>query len=386
MPWAEVSVVDRRYQVIQGLHAGVWSVSEAARQAGVSRKTLYKWLARFEEEGVAGLADRSRAPHRHPREVAAERLEAVLALRRAHPRWGVQKLRALLLERQPDEHWPSPSTLHRALVRAGLVPAERRRTRHHSAVPFSPLDTAALSEANAVWTLDFKGQFRLGNRRLCYPLTVQDYASRYLLACQGLAAPRETLTRTALEGVFRTYGLPQAILTDGGSPFAGTGVGRLSHLAVWWLKLDIRLYRTRPGCPQDNPRHERMHRELKAETARPPAASMSAQQRRFDRFSKEYNQLRPHQGLAQQPPARHYRASPRAFPARQRPWNYPGHFELRKVECTGRIWWQGESLHLNRALRGEYVGLEEIDEDLWQIYFRAHPLARFNSRERILYG
>lgn len=376
MPWTEASLVDQRYQVVQRVASGLWTVSEAAQQAGVSRKTLYKWQARYAADGVAGLADRSRAPHYRPQQVDADQLEVLVALRRQHPRWGARKLRRIAAERAPGQCWPAPSTIHRALKAAGLVPAPRRRTRHGA--PWQPAGPA--EAPNALWTVDFKGQFRLGDRRLCYPLTVADHASRYLLLCEGLAAPTQQRTQAAFTRLFRERGLPAAVLSDNGSPFATTGLAQLSRLSVWWLKLGIALYRSRPGCPQDNPRHERMHRELKAATARPPAASMSAQQRRFAAFVAEYNALRPHQALGQQPPARHYQASERTYPEAIRPWDYAGHLEVRKVDCLGRISWRDRPVYVSKALRAEYVALEEIDDGIWVLVFRHCRLGLFDER------
>lgn len=382
MPWSEASLVDQRYQVVQWVASGLWTVSEAAAHAGIARKTLYKWWARYDAEGVAGLGDRSRAPHTRPQQVAAEQLEALVALRRRYPRWGARKLRRIAAERAPEQRWPAPSTIHRALQAAGLVTPPRRRTRH--ATPWRPAGPA--DTPNALWTVDFKGEFRLGDRRLCYPLTVVDHASRYLLLCQGLPAPTQQRTQAAFAGLFRERGLPAGILSDNGGPFASTGLARLSRLSVWWLKLGIGLYRSRPGCPQDNPRHERMHRELKAETARPPAASMGAQQRRFRAFVGEYNELRPHESLDQLPPARLYEASERSYPERIRPWDYAGHLEVRKVDCLGRISWHDRPVRVGKALAAEHVGLEEIDDGIWALFFRNWRLGVFDERQMQISG
>lgn len=382
MPWSEDSLVDQRYRVVQWVASGLWTVSEAAAHAGVSRKTLYKWWARFEAEGVAGLADRSRAPHRHPQQVPARQLEALVALRRRHPRWGARKLRRIAAERWPAQRWPAASTIHRAFQTAGLVPPQRRRQRHGAPwQPAGPADTA-----NALWTVDFKGAFRLGDRRLCHPLTVQDHASRYLLLCQGLAAPTQQRTQAAFTRLFRARGLPAGILSDNGSPFASSGLAHLSRLSVWWLKLGIGLYRSRPGHPQDNPRHERMHRELKADTARPPAASMAAQQQRFRRFVAEYNELRPHEALDQQRPARQYQTSDRAFPERIRPWQYAGHLEVRKVDCLGRISWHDRPVRVSKALAAEHVAFEEVDDRIWVLVFRNWRIGVFDERQMKISG
>lgn len=376
MPWSEVSVVDQRYWVVQKVESGIWNVTEAAVQAGVHRKTVHKWLKRYRELGVAGLSDHSRAPHHRPRQAPREMLDPLLELRRKHPHWGARKLRQIIQTRHPDIAWPSASTIHRAVDAAGLVRHRRRRRRY--AVPWQPL--GPVEAPNGVWTVDFKGEFRLGNRRLCYPLTVQDYASRSVLLCQGMDGPRQLQTQEAMTRLFRERGLPAGLLSDCGSPFAGRGLARLSRLSVWWLKLGIRLYRTRPSSPQDNPRHERMHRDLKAATARPPAASMAAQQRRFDEFVKEYNELRPHEALGLLPPAQVYVRTERPFPEEIEPWDYPGHFEVRKVDVSGRMSWYDVPVRISVALRWEYIGLEEIDEGIWDLFFRDLRLGRFDER------
>lgn len=380
MPWSEVTQVDQRYQAVQWMESGLWSVSELAAHFGVSRKTLYKWRRRFVEQGMAGLVDRCRAPHSHPQQVDPACLEAVLASRQAHPHWGARKHRRILQVRHPQQAWPAASTIHRAFVAAGLVaPPSRRRRAGAPWQPAGPADTA-----NALWTVDFKGEFRLGDRALCYPLTVKDHASRYLLLCHGLDRPAQAPTQAAFTRLFRERGLPQGLLSDNGAPFASAGLAGLSRLSVWWLKLGIGLYRGRPGRPQDNPRHERMHRDLKAETARPPAASMAAQQRRFRRFVADYNTLRPHEALGQDPPARHYQPADRAYPEQIRAWEYPGHMEVRKVDCTGRIAWHDQPVRVTKALRGEQVGLEEIDDRIWAVFFRSWQIGRFDeSRMKI---
>lgn len=382
MPWAEMSVVSQRYQVVQMVRSGIWTVSEAAAREGVSRKTVYKWLHRFDEGGVEALQDRPRAPHHSPSKTAPELLEPFFELRRRHG-WGAAKLRKLAVERDPEPPWPSESTIHRALREEKLVSRPLRRRRHQA-----PLrrPTEAINTPNALWTVDFKGEFRLGNRQLCYPLTMQDYASRYLLKCHGLNGVNGRPVQQVMADLFRVRGLPEGILSDGGPPFAGQGLSRLSRLSVWWLKLDIQVYRTRPGSPQDNGRHERMHRDLKAFTARPPSNSMRAQQKRFDAFVHEFNEIRPHEAHSQEPPARHYQPATRQFPERIAAWEYPGHFELRKVDSAGKISWHDQGLRVTKALCGEVVGLEEVDDGIWALYFRDSELARLNERTRQITG
>src|SRR6185295_6293931 len=242
------------------------------------------------------------------------------------------------------------------------------------------------SAANALWTSDFKGQFRTGDHRLCYPLTVIDGYSRFVLGIVGLESVKESGAWPVFERLFREYGLPRSIRTDNGSPFASTSLGRLSRLSVRWLKLGIRLERIAPGHPEQNGSHERMHRTLKAETTRPPGANFLVQQARFDQFRRSYNEERPHEALGQKPPASRYEGSLRPYPNTIPETEYPGHYEVRRVGSDGRIKWQGEELSGSEALAGERVGLEEIADGTWSVSFGEILLARFDARERKLYG
>jgi len=255
--------------------------------------------------------------------------------------------------------------------------------------PWPSAERASVQAAapNEVWTGDFKGQFRTGDGRLCYPLTVADGYSRFLLGVEGLDSVSGSQAWPVFERLFREYGLPQAIRTDNGSPFAAIrAVGRLSRLSVRWIKLGIGLDRIEPGHPEQNGSHERMHRTLKQETACPPAPSRSSQQERFDQFRSVYNEQRPHEALEQQTPAELYRPSPRPYPAKVPEPDYPGHFEVRSVRPNGEIKWQGEMLFLSEALSGERVGLEESADGVWTVHFATVALARFDERERKLYG
>jgi len=302
---------------------------------------------------------------------------AVLALRRAHPHWGPKKLRAVLRERQPRETWPAASTLGDLLRREGLS-QPRRRARY--VVPLTqPL--AAAQAPNDVWTADFKGWFRTADQTRCDPLTVADACSRFVLCCH-IVAPSERGVRPWFERTFREYGLPRALRTDNGSPFATTGAARLSHLAVWWLKLGIQLDRIDPGHPEQNGRHERFHLTLQQETTVPPAATPQQQQRRFDRMRTEFNTVRPHEALDQQPPVRHYVASPRPYPARlEEPW-YDATHQVRRVKQTGQIRWHGELVFVSEAVRGETVGLAETERGDWIVRFMHVELGRIDRQTR----
>jgi len=353
------------------------TMTELAERYQISRKTAYKWVDRYETDPAAGLADRSRAPKAHGRAMAASMRDAILALRGRHPHWGPKKLRAILAERHPCETWPAASTMGELLRREG-VSQPRRRPRY--VVPLTqPL--AAAREPNDVWTADFKGWFRTADQTRCDPLTVADAYSRFVLCCR-IVAPSERGVRPWFERAFRDQGLPRAMRTDNGSPFATTGAGQLSHLAVWWLKLGIQLDRIDRGHPEQNGRHERFHLTLQQETTTPPAATPGQQQRRFDRMRREFNTLRPHEALGQTPPARHYVPSPRPYPERlEDPW-YDATHQVRRVKTSGQIKWQGERIFVCEAVRGELVGLAETERGDWRVHFMQVELGRIDRQTR----
>lgn len=349
------------------LRGGAPNLAALCRLYEISRKTGYKWVERFEAAGLAGLEDRSRAAHRQPRRIAVDIEKRLIAARRRHPTWGPKKLRAWLPEREPETAWPAASTIGEALKRAGLV-RPCKRVRRLVEAPAGPLREPA--ESNDVWTLDHKGRFRTGDGAACYPLTVVDGYSRFLLACEAHGGTSYEASRGSLERLFRERGLPRRVRSDNGSPFASTGAGRLSRLNVWWLKLEIEVERIEPGKPQQNGRHERLHRTLKAETARPPTQNRRAQQRRFDRFRAEYNEQRPHEALGQTPPA-----ATREYPRKLTDSGYPGYWERRRVRHDRRVKLGGRQYFLNEALRGELLGLVEVDEALWQVLFGPAEIA-----------
>jgi transposase InsO family protein len=377
MPWNESTRMDERRRFVEAYLSGQFSLTELCRSAGVSRPTGYLWVERYRRQGEAGLVDRSHAPHRCPHRTPEAVAEQLVALRRQHPHWGPRKLLRLAARRWPQLPLPSRSATAAILNRAGLVTVRPQR----AAPTERPAQAArAPSTPNALWTIDFKGQFRTGDHRWCYPLTVADAASRYLLECRGQLRPTAAPVLQRLRRLFREHGLPECIHSDNGAPFASTGIGGLSRLSLEWLKLGIRLERSRPGCPQDNACHERMHRTLKQATARPPAAHLAAQQRRFDHFRCEFNQERPHEALADHTPGEFYRPSPRAFPERLPEPHYPGHFEWRRITHAGEIRWRGRRLFLGNVFARELVGLEEIDDGVWSVYFAHHLLARLDEQ------
>lgn len=377
MPWSETTPMRERVKLIAEFGDGSFSMTELSQLYGISRKTGYKWVERFEQEGLDGLKDRSRAPKSSPYRTEAEIVEGLLQVRRRHPRWGPKKLIAWLWDHHPDQPWPAASTAGEILKRHGLVKGRpfRRRLEHPGRSHYQAL------HPNDLWTADFKGQFRTGDARYCYPLTVADSLSRYLLGCQALRSSGTQGSQVIFERLFREYGLPQAIRTDNGAPFASVAIGRLSALSVWWIRLGIQPVLIEPSHPEQNASHERMHRTLKDETARPPQANLSAQQRRFDRFRREYNEQRPHESLGQKPPATAYRPSPRPYPDWLPPLEYPGHFEIRRVGSNGCISWNSQWLHLTQALADQDVGLEEIHDGIWSLHFGPMLLGRFHQGE-----
>lgn len=382
MPWLVSDPMSNRLAFVRAHQQGELSMTALCAQFGISRRVGYKWLARFAAAGPAGLVDQPRTPHSCPHQLPPEVAAALLAARQAHPTWGPRKLLPYLARRHPTWPWPAPSTVGTLLTRAGLIAAPRRRRRPgHPGAPTTPMD-----HPNAVWTVDFKGHFKTGDGRYCYPLTVVDGCSRYLLACDAFLAPRGGPTRATLERLFRTYGLPLRIRTDNGAPFASTGVARLSQLAVWWIRLGIRPELIEPAHPEQNGRHERLHRTLKAETTRPPAASQRSQHRRFQRFRAEYNDERPHEALGQWPPATVYRPSPRPYPAMLAPLTYPAHYEVRRVGDNGGLRWHRAWVGCGHALRGQSVGLTEVADGRWAVYFGPVRLGTLDERTRRITG
>ena len=340
------------------------SMAALCRRFGVSRRTGYKWLARYGDCGTPGLADRGRASHTHPNRVAAEVESRVLAMRAAHPTWGARKLLAALARRCEKDgeelDWPAASTVGELLKRHGLIVKRRRRRGPATAPPGGrPAVTCAAAGPNRLWCADFKGWFRTLDGSRCDPLTVTDSYSRYLLRCQVVPRIGYLAARAQFEAAFREFGLPDAIRTDNGEPFAGTGLMGLSRLAVWWIRLGVAHQRIEPGRPQQNGSHERMHGTLKRQTASPPARSLRAQQLRFDEFVREYNDQRPHEGLAgMATPASAYAASVRAYPERLAEPEYPRGYERRYVDDSGKFAWDGVKVFLGKALGEQVVGLD----------------------------
>jgi len=379
MPWKESDAMSERIGLINDYRSGEYAISELAVEYQVSRKTVYKWIERYESGGWEALKEQSRAPHHHPNAVAVEIENEVLALKARWPLWGAPKLRERLMKKVGQKRCPAESTISEILRRHGLSKVRRRRRR---AVPTQgPLSHC--QAANQVWCADLKGWFCTGDGQKCTPLTVSDAHSRYLLCCQGLIKSSGFLTVQPLFiQTFREYGMPRAIRTDNGVPFASTGLGGLTRLSVWWVRLGIKLERIEPGCPQQNGRHERMHRTLKESVASPPRSTPGTQQKAMDRFRHEYNEERPHEALGQRPPGTVYEPSAREYPERlpdQR--GYPKDWEKRMVREAGQMKWNGHNVRLSEALWGQQIGLKPIEDGIWAVYFEDLHLGTFDERK-----
>jgi len=355
------------------------TMTELCERYGIARETGYVWLRRYRERGVGGLVELNRAAERHPNQTPAEIEQAVLELRQAHMRWGPRKLKRVLERDQPGRAWPAASTMGALLKREGLVVARKQRRK---TAPYSePL--AHADGPNRVWCADFKGWFRTADGARIDPLTISDAHSRYLLRCQAVEKTDTPRVQAIFEAAFREYGLPLAIRTDNGAPFASTALAGLSRLAVWWMKLGIVPERIEAGHPEQNGRHERMHRTLKQEVAMPPAKDRRAQQRALQRFRQEYNQVRPHEALGMQTPASVYAPSEREYPRQVPEPEYPSTMVVRRVHSKGHFRWKKRhEVFVSEVLWGERVGLLPIDERWYTVYFAQLPLGRFDSWQR----
>jgi transposase InsO family protein len=355
----------------------VMSMTEACARFGISRKTGYKWLGRFEERGPLGLEEHSRAPKRTPWAIQEPLRSRILALRKRRPTWGPRKLLASLRRERPLEKLPAASSVGELLKREGLIDT-RRRQRNARPPP------AGLCEPvgpNDCWCVDFKGHFPI-RTGICYPLTVTDAFSRALLGCDALTSQGTHLVMPVFKRLFEEYGVPAAIRSDNGTPFASTGLGGLSRLSAWWIRLGIRLERIPPGKPQYNGRHERMHRVLNAETVSPQAHSMNEQQHRFDDFIDYFNTERPHEAIGNEVPSKLYQPSVREFPRVLPELEYPHHFEVRHVKADGTLQFLGQSTYASVAVRCQTVGLEQFGDGLWNLYFGNWPLGVVDGRRK----
>lgn len=372
MPWSNSSPMDQKTQFIADFLRHSQSITELCLHYGISRKTAYKWINRYNQDSISGLEDRTRKPKTCPHQTEPALVEAILEARHLHPTWGSKKLLKLLSKRDPKQPWPARSTVCDLLARHGLV--KKARKRRHPSHPGKP--SSIISAPNQLWCADFKGQFKTRDGIYCYPLTITDGFSRYLLGCQALLTTACADSKAVFEKVFRQFGLPERIRTDNGVPFATVSLARLSSLSAWWIQLGILPELIEPGKPQQNGRHERMHRTLKAETTRPAAGNLRAQQRKFNSFREEYNEVRPHEAINLETPASVYQASPRQLPKKLALLQYPAHFETRYVSHNGGMRWKCDWVNVSITCAGQYVGLEEIDDGIWNVYFGPVKLGR----------
>ena len=379
MPWKECSVMDERLRFVARLLDGD-AMTDVCRDFGISRKTGYKIFARYKDHGAEALSDRSRRPVRYANQLPPQIESLVVNLKEQKPHWGARKIRELLLRRLAgDIRVPSKSTIHAVLHRHGLVKGLRRPRQRAQGTPLS----AGLAP-NDLWCADFKGEFKLGNGQYCYPLTVTDHASRYLLLCEALDSTREEMAITAFEQLFRERGLPAAIRSDNGVPFASpNGLFNLSKMAVWWLRLGIAIERIRPGHPQQNGRHERMHLTLKKEATRPPGMNSLQQQARFDAFLGEFNLERPHEALAMKMPAEVYTASPRRYHGLP-DLTYPLHDRDVLVTSCGRICLHRKKINISTVLAGQRLGIKEVDDGIWIVSFMQYDLGYIDLEQKTL--
>lgn len=370
MPWKVTDAMDQKIELIRYWKNSQMTITDLSSIFGVSRKTAYKWINRYGKEGPIGLIARPRNPLQHPNATNNETVEKIMSAKNQHKRWGPKKILAWLKVKYPEEKFPAASTIGGILEKEGLV---RSRVKRHRTPPYTDPFTEC-DKPNAVWSADFKGQFRTEDRKYCYPLTITDNYSRYLLLCEGFYKPTYKETRRWFEVVFEEYGLPDAIRTDNGAPFASRGICGLSKLSAWFIKLGIVPERIEPGHPEQNGRHERMHRELKENTANPPSRNLKEQQKAFDEFTYEYDFERPHEALGQQTPVSFYQKSKRVYKRKLPKVSYDYKSVIRKVNKHGVIKWKQKSIYIGKSLIGEHIALKKRDPIYLEIWFSNYPL------------
>jgi putative transposase len=376
MPWSHTSPMDQKTQFIADDLRDRLSVTELCELYGISRKTGYTWIDRYLIHGPQGLEERSRRPRTSPRHTPDHVVAALVEARRRDPSWGAKKLLSILYKRHARWPWPARSTVCAILRRHGLVPKKRqRRVIGHPGKP-----TSYIAAPNDVWSADCKGHCKTGDGRYGYPLTITDGDSRFLLSCQALSPLGGAEAKPVFTRVFNACGLPRRLRTDNGVPFATNTLARLSQLSAWWVRLGILPEGIEPGKPAQNGRHERMHRTLKAETTRPPGATLRAQQRKFNHCRDEFNHARPHEALDMRTPAVCYEPSPRQMPNKLPPLEYPDRFEVRDVSANGGIRWNSQWVNVSTTCAGDYVGLTESDDGIWNASFGPLKLGRLLER------
>lgn len=376
MPWQKVEPMNEKVQFVSDYLSNYFPFTELCDRYGISRKTGYKWIDRYNHSGPEALLDQSRRPHHSPNKTPDVIQQELLSLRSRHPFWGPKKLIWRIKRDHPDWHLPARSTASLILKRNGCVKKRRKSMkRHHPGKSFG-----LVTAPNDTWALDFKGHFKTKDGIYCYPLTLTDQYSRYLLACDGLFSTKHPPVKQILKRTFEIYGLPTRIRSDNGGPFASISLGRLSRLSIWWIRLGVMPELIELGHPEQNGIHERMHRTLKQETVIPPAKNLKEQQERFNHFRNEFNYERPHEGIDMQPPADVYKPSFSPMPKKLPQIEYPDHFEIRLVSKNSGIKWKKKRVLVSHLLAGEYVGLEEVDYGLWNVYFGPVWLGRLCER------
>lgn len=376
MPWKIINTMDQKIQLIADWQSGYFSVTDLSNKYGISRPIIYKWVYRYEEYGLDGLKEQSRKPFNSPNQAEDDIIQLIVKEKLKNRNRGPKKIYNQLKMQYPDINWPAPSTIGEHLKKHGLVKDRKRRLR----VPPYTEPFKLCQAPNSVWSADYKGQFYMRNGHVCYPLTISDNHSRYLLKCKGLPGPRYQPTRKEFESAFREYGLPDAIRVDNGTPFASKGVGGLSRLSVWWIQLGIAPERIDKGCPEQNGRHERMHRTLKAEAIN-QALNMKEQQKQFDWFRFDYNYNRPHESLNQKPPADYYNKSEREYIEKPVLPGYDHSFIVRRVCSGGDIKLNGHRYYLTELLFGQDVGLKETADGQLTIYYSFQPIGTIDLRK-----
>jgi putative transposase len=369
--------MDERMKFIARLLEGD-TMTELCKEFSISRKTGYKIWDRYQTCGIQGLTDRARRPIRYANQLPMQIEQTILNIRRDKPTWGARKIRERISRKYPDIHMPAASTIHAVLDRHGLVQSRKRVRRH------KPEGTTLSNgkNPNELWCADYKGEFMMGNKQYCYPLTITDFSSRYLLACEGQDSTKEKYAFSVFEKTFQEFGLPKAIRTDNGLPFSSPmAIFNLSRLSVWWLRLGIAIERIKPGHPEQNGRHERMHLTLKKETTKPAAQNILQQQVKFDAFIDEFNTERPHEALDMKYPAEVYKPSDRVYKGLP-PVEYPLHDKTIVITSCGRICMGKTKVHFSQVFAGQQVGVKEIEDNIWLLSFMDYDLGYFDLESK----
>ena len=377
MPWKVINQMDVKIAFIKDWNAGHFNITDLSQKYMVTRPTVYKWLMRYKRFGIEGLKEHSRVPKRCPHRTSKEILDIIIEEKLRNRKRGPRKVRAQLKRKHPGLELPAVSTIGYWFKKEGLV--EKRKKRLH--VPPYTQPFGGCNAPNDSWSIDYKGQFHMKNGHICYPLTVSDNYSRFLLGCKALEGPRYEPTRKCMESIFREYGLPDAIRSDNGIPFAGKSIGGLSRLMIWWILLGIIPERIRKGCPQENGRHERMHRTLKSDVLNPVAGNLREQQKAFDLYRYDYNHERPHESLNDQTPSDYYKKSNRQYVEHPYRANYDHNYLVRQVRHSGEIKFMGRMFLITKLLAGQPVGLKEINDGLWQLQFSFYVLGSIDLRK-----